>query len=148
MDSFISHHSVSNNFSQYNSAASAGFYGQICSNMKDLGSLRECVKNKANMIDSFHWYGYKLFLYQMQLLFVKNLTIRHYTNFPPRNFSQPDNESILGAQYLGEIEYSMIPTVLTYQRLQVVKYSTPYKYGYLCFYVRRPEVNKKKTTSK
>ena len=149
MNSFISRPSISTNVSQNSiSSAVAGFYGSICLNMKDFRSLDECVNKKSNFVDSFRLFGYKLFLYQMHLLFIKNLTFRHYNGVSPHDFNHPDNQSILGAQFLGEIDYGMIQTVFTYQRSQIVKYSTPFKFGYLCFFIRRPEVKKDKSTSK
>lgn len=135
------------NSSEYSSAV-AGFTGLICLNMKDFKTLDECVNNDANLVDISRLYAYKIFLFQMQLMFVKNLTIRHYKTFSPANFSNPDNRSVFGAQYLDEIDFAMAQPVLTYKRSQTLQFSTPFKFSQLCFYVRRPGLQKTKANSK
>lgn len=149
MSSIFLHQSTSTNLSQWGrNSPVVAFTGSICLQMTDFGSLYKCANTNANSFDSFRFFAVKLFLYEMQLLFIKNITIKYYKAFNPKDFAKPDNRSILGAQYFGEIDYAMSQTVVTFQRSQLVTFSTPFKFGYLCFYVRRPEIQKKKTTSK
>ena len=149
MNSFTSLRPVSTNISENSvSSAAAGFYGPICLEMKDFRSLDECLNAKTSLIDTSSLLGFKLFLYQMQLLLVKNLTIRYYKDFSPKDFNNLDNQNILGAQYLSEIDYAMDATVYSYERSEIVKFSTPFQFGSLCFYVRRPEIQKTTETSK
>lgn len=119
-------------------SAIVGFHGTICLNMTDYQSLIKCVNDKSNLADSIRLSAFQLFLYQMQLLHFNNLTIHYYKSFSPANFSDPNHKSVLGAQFWNDIDYAMAQTVISYKRAQIVKFSTPFQFGFLCFYVRHP----------
>lgn len=72
-------------------------------NMTNMPSLVECAKGTR--------FAYTL--YQMQLLFAKELIMIPKYSFSPKDFKNPNSESALGSIYTGEVDLVADQTVLT-----------------------------------
>lgn len=81
----------------------------VC-HMTDMQSLIECAKNPQSYGNAVH---IKIFLYQMQLLFIKQLIMIPKYSTSPKNFEKPTNESVLGSQYVGESTFAAVQSGLT-----------------------------------
>lgn len=102
--------------------------------LTNLKSLRECTKAGISYLGQ----SVRLFLYQLALLRIEEVKFIPYLDFTPKNFSDPDNSSALGALFWGYADLTAHQTVVTLVRSKIISYSTPFIFEERCFYLKVP----------